>query len=85
MANEPGAGNAATEAAEGGTTFGKIRQTLSTSLLTAQDKGKSLFWSNNLVEHILCKFHFKKYKKIQQTVLLLCMSSHRNWSYWILL
>lgn len=40
VANEPGAGNPTAEATEGGTTFGKLRQTISTSLLTAQDKGK---------------------------------------------
>ncbi|XP_063920255.1 regulating synaptic membrane exocytosis protein 1 isoform X3 [Zophobas morio] len=38
VAAEPGAGNTAAEAADGGTTFGKLRQTLSSSLLTAQDK-----------------------------------------------
>jgi hypothetical protein len=42
VAAEPGAGNTAAEAADGGTTFGKLRQTLSSSLLTAQDKGKIL-------------------------------------------
>ncbi|KAL1516962.1 hypothetical protein ABEB36_000789 [Hypothenemus hampei] len=35
---EPGPPNTASEAPEGGTTFGKLRQTLSSSLLTAQDK-----------------------------------------------
>lgn len=39
VAVEPGAGNTATEATDGGTTFGKLKQTLSSSLLTAQDKG----------------------------------------------
>ncbi|XP_066260247.1 regulating synaptic membrane exocytosis protein 2 isoform X2 [Euwallacea similis] len=35
---EPGPPNPASEAPEGGTAFGKLRQTLSSSLLTAQDK-----------------------------------------------
>ena len=39
VAAEPGAGTTATEAPDGGTTFGKLKQTLSSSLLTAQDKG----------------------------------------------
>ncbi|XP_074034299.1 regulating synaptic membrane exocytosis protein fife [Leptinotarsa decemlineata] len=38
VTTEPGAGNTAAEPPEGGTTFGKLRQTLSSSLLTAQDK-----------------------------------------------
>ncbi|CAH1169580.1 unnamed protein product, partial [Phaedon cochleariae] len=38
VTTEPGVGNTATEPPEGGTTFGKLRQTLSSSLLTAQDK-----------------------------------------------
>ncbi|XP_050312016.1 regulating synaptic membrane exocytosis protein 1 isoform X2 [Anthonomus grandis grandis] len=38
VAAEPGPQNANSEAPEGGTTFGKLRQTLSSSLLTAQDK-----------------------------------------------
>lgn len=41
VAPEPGAGTTTTEAVDGGTTFGKLRQTLSSSLLTAQDKGES--------------------------------------------
>lgn len=39
VAPEPGVGNTATETTDGGTTFGKLKQTLSSSLLTAQDKG----------------------------------------------
>lgn len=42
VAAESGAGTTTAEAADGGTTFGKLRQTLSSSLLTAQDKGKIL-------------------------------------------
>ncbi|XP_076262722.1 regulating synaptic membrane exocytosis protein fife isoform X2 [Rhynchophorus ferrugineus] len=38
VAAEPAPPNSASEPTEGGTTFGKIRQTLSSSLLTAQDK-----------------------------------------------
>ncbi|CAG9763892.1 unnamed protein product [Ceutorhynchus assimilis] len=38
VAAEPGPQNSATEPPEGGTAFGKLRQTLSSSLLTAQDK-----------------------------------------------
>lgn len=39
VAPEPGVGNTAADATDGGTTFGKLKQTLSSSLLTAQDKG----------------------------------------------
>lgn len=42
VATEPGTGNTTTEAPDAGTTFGKLKQTLSSSLLTAQDKGKLL-------------------------------------------
>lgn len=42
VATEPGAANTAPETVDGGTTFGKLRQTLSSSLLTAQDKGENL-------------------------------------------
>uniref|UniRef100_A0A6P7F4H9 Uncharacterized protein LOC114326236 n=1 Tax=Diabrotica virgifera virgifera TaxID=50390 RepID=A0A6P7F4H9_DIAVI len=37
VTTEPGAGNTANEN-DGGTTFGKLKQTISSSLLTAQDK-----------------------------------------------
>lgn len=40
MVETTGPGNTA-ETAESGTTFGKLKQTLSSSLLTAQDKGLS--------------------------------------------
>jgi len=39
VATEAGPPNPASDSPEGGTTFGKLRQTLSSSLLTAQDKG----------------------------------------------
>ncbi|CAG9833856.1 unnamed protein product [Diabrotica balteata] len=38
VTTEPGAGNTANETTDGGTTFGKLKQTISSSLLTAQDK-----------------------------------------------
>lgn len=38
---EPATSNSTAENPEGGTTFGKLKQTLSSSLLTAQDRGKS--------------------------------------------
>ncbi|CAG9856211.1 unnamed protein product [Phyllotreta striolata] len=38
VTTEPGAGNNANESPDGGTTFGKLKQTISSSLLTAQDK-----------------------------------------------
>ncbi|XP_057665301.1 regulating synaptic membrane exocytosis protein 1 [Diorhabda carinulata] len=38
VTTEPGAGNNTNEPTDGGTTFGKLKQTISSSLLTAQDK-----------------------------------------------
>lgn len=52
VATEPGAGTTATEANDGGTTFGKLRQTLSSSLLTAQDKGKQIMMLNRIFSHL---------------------------------
>lgn len=43
VAPEPGVGNTATDTTDGGTTFGKLKQTLSSSLLTAQDKGAYIY------------------------------------------
>lgn len=40
---EPTDGTAATETSDSGTAFGKLKQTLSSSLLTAQDKGAFFF------------------------------------------
>lgn len=48
VATEPGVGTTTTDATDGGTTFGKLKQTLSSSLLTAQDKGKTYF---HLISH----------------------------------
>lgn len=48
VATEPGTGTTTTETNDGGTTFGKLRQTLSSSLLTAQDKGKSINISSKI-------------------------------------
>lgn len=56
VAPEPGVGNTTTDTTEGGTTFGKLKQTLSSSLLTAQDKGGWLFL---LVLYINLYIHIK--------------------------
>lgn len=44
VAPEPGVGNTTTDTTDGGTAFGKLKQTLSSSLLTAQDKGNGHFY-----------------------------------------
>lgn len=48
---------------EQGTRFSKIRQTLSSSLMTAQDKSKYII-QNDIINILFCVFNIYTYNKI---------------------